>query len=48
MILNLYLKEHSTFLEIGSFYISPRVKQMSFTILNPFSRSLGLAVALLA
>ncbi len=26
------LKEHSTFLEIGSFYISPRVKQLSFTV----------------
>ncbi len=26
------LKEHSTFLEIGSFYNSPRVKQLSFTV----------------
>ncbi len=28
----IYLKEHSTFLEIGSFYNSPRVKQLSFTV----------------
>ncbi len=29
----LSLKEHSTFfLKIGSFYISPRVKQLSFTV----------------
>ncbi len=26
------LKEHSTFLKIGSFYNSPRVKQLSFTV----------------
>jgi len=26
------------FLEIGSFYHSPRVKQLGFTILNPFSQ----------
>jgi len=27
-----FLKGYSTFLEIGSFYISPRVKQFSFTV----------------
>ncbi len=39
-----FLKEHSTFLEIGSFYNSPRVKQLSFTIfesIQPFSGSGG-------
>ncbi len=30
---NMHLKEHSTFfLEIGSFYNSPRVKELSFWI----------------
>ncbi len=29
---NYSFKEHSTFLEIGSFYNSPRVKQLSFTV----------------
>ncbi len=36
------LKEHSTFLEIGEFYNSPRVKQLSFTIfesIQPISGS---------
>ncbi len=36
------LKEHSTFLEIGSFYNSPRVKQLKFTIfeyIQPISGS---------
>ncbi len=28
----MHLKEHSTFLEIGSFYNSLRVKQLSFTV----------------
>ncbi len=28
----LELKEHSTFLKIGSFSNSPRVKQLSFTV----------------
>ncbi len=27
-----HLKEHSTFLKIGSFSNSPRVKQLSFTV----------------
>ncbi len=39
------LKEHSTFLgEIGSFYNSPRVKQLSFTVfesIQPISWSGG-------
>ncbi len=38
------LKEHSTFLEIGSFYNSPRVKQSSFTVfesIQPISWSGG-------
>ncbi len=41
-----FLKEHSIFLEIGSIYNSPRVKQLSFTIfesIQPISR-LGLAL----
>ncbi len=40
----LALKEHSTFLEIGSFYNSPRVKQLSFTVfesIQPISGSGG-------
>ncbi len=41
------LKEHSTlFKKIGLFYNSPRVKQLIFS--DPFSRSPGLAIALLA
>ncbi len=38
------LKEHSTYLEIGSFYNSPRVKQLSFTVfesIQPISGSGG-------
>ncbi len=38
------LKEHSTFLKIGSFYISSRVKQLSFTLfesIQPISGSGG-------
>ncbi len=38
------LLKHSTFLEIGSFYNSPRVKQLSFTIfesIQPISGSGG-------
>ncbi len=38
------LKEDSTFLEIGSFYNSPRVKQLSFTVfesIQPISGSGG-------
>ncbi len=41
------LKEHP-FLEIGSFYDSTRVKELSFKFLDPFSRSPSLGVALLA
>ncbi len=38
------LKEHSIFLEIGSFSKSPRVKQLSFTVfesIQPISGSGG-------
>ncbi len=44
MISTKTLKEHSTFLEIGSFYTSPRVKQLSFTVfesIQPISGSGG-------
>jgi len=34
------LKEHSTFLKIGSFSNSPRVKQLSFTIFQIHSADL--------
>ncbi len=40
------LKEHSTFLEIGSFSNSPSVKKLSFTVfesIQPISGSGGLA-----
>ncbi len=42
------LKEHSTFLEMGSFYNSSRVNSYILQFFNKFSRSPGLAVALLA
>ncbi len=36
------LKEHSTFLEIGSFYNSPRVKQLSFTVFESIQHKMSL------
>ncbi len=35
------LKEHSTFFEIGSFYNSPTVKQLSFTIFESIQQISG-------
>ncbi len=45
---NVTLKEHSTFLKIGSFLTPQELNSWVLPFLNPFSRSLGLAVALLA
>jgi len=38
----LALKGYSTFLEIGSFYHSPRVKQLSFTVFESIQTFSGL------
>ncbi len=45
---NKLLKEHFTFLKIGSFDNSPRVKQLSFTVFESIQPISVSAVALLA